>query len=98
MTIPKNAHTLYGPDLATIRGKTVQRKPTRVVKDYVDIPRALVDVYQRVTLAAKVMLVNLVPFLVSVLCNINLITIEHAPHHTATKLRCLIQRILCVYA
>ncbi len=34
----KHAHTLFGPDLATIRGKTVQRKPTRVVTDYVDKP------------------------------------------------------------
>ena len=35
----KHADTLFGPDLATIRGKTVWRKPTRVVTDYVDIPR-----------------------------------------------------------
>ncbi len=71
----KNAHTLYGPDLTTISGKTVQHKPTRVVTDYVDIPRALVDMNQRVTLATNIMFVNLVPFLVSVSGNINLITI-----------------------
>ena len=93
----KNAHTLYGLNLATIRGKTVWRKPTRVVIDYVNIPRVLVDVNQRVTLAANVMFNNLVSFLVSVLCNIYLITIEHAPHCTTTKLGSLIQR-LCVYA
>jgi hypothetical protein len=90
--------TLYGLDLATIRGKTVWCKPTRVITDYVEIPRALIGVNQRVTLAADIMFVNLVPFLVSVLHNINLITIEHAPHCTATKLGSLIQLILHVYA
>jgi hypothetical protein len=30
----KTAHTIFGPDLATIRGKTVWRKPTRVITDY----------------------------------------------------------------
>jgi hypothetical protein len=44
------------------------------------------------------MFINLVPFLVSVLRHINLITIERAPHCTATKLGSLIQCILCVYA
>jgi hypothetical protein len=44
------------------------------------------------------MFVNSVPFLVSVSRTINLITIEHAPKRTATKLCDLIQRIVPVYA
>jgi hypothetical protein len=53
-----NAHTIFGTDLATIRGKTVRRRPKRVITDYVNIPRELVEVNQRVTLAADVMFVN----------------------------------------
>jgi hypothetical protein len=94
----KHAHTLFGPDLATIRGKSVWRKPSRVVTDYVDISRTIVDVNKQVTLAVDVMFVNLVPFLVSVSRMINLILIEHAPKRTATKLGELIQQILWVYA
>ena len=96
----KHADTLFGPDLATtIRGKTVQRKLTCVVTDYVDILRALVDINKQVvTLAADVMFVNLVLFLVSVSGMINLVTIEHAPKRTATKRGDLIQRIIRVYA
>jgi hypothetical protein len=56
-----HAHTLFGPDLATIRGKTVPRKPARVVTDYVEIPRTLVNVNQQITLAVNVMFVNSVP-------------------------------------
>ena len=43
-----------------------RRRHKRVITDYVNISRLLVDVNQRVTLAADVMFVNLVPFLVSV--------------------------------
>ena len=94
-----NANTIFGTDLATIRGKTVRRRPKRVITDYVNIPRELVEVNQRVTLAADVMFVNSVPFLVSVSRNINLITIEHAPSpRTATSLGSLLQRIVRVYA
>ncbi len=44
------------------------------------------------------MFVNLVPFLVLVSQNFNLITIEHAPRRTASKLGILLHRIARVYA
>ena len=75
----KNANTIFGTNLTTIRGKMVRRRPKLVITDYVNIPRLLVDANQRVTLAADVMFVNSVPFLVSISRKINLITIEHAP-------------------
>ncbi len=93
ITDVKNAHKIYGPDLSAIRGKTVRRKPTCVITDYVDIPKEIIDVNQRVKLAADIMFVNSVPFLVSVSRNINLITIEHAPQRTASKLGILLHHI-----
>jgi hypothetical protein len=42
----KNAHTIFGTDLATIRGKTVQCRPKRVITEYVNIPRLHVDANQ----------------------------------------------------
>ena len=94
----KHADTLFGLDLATIRGKTVWRKPTHVVTDHVDINRALIDINKQVTLAVNVMFVNSVPLLVSVSHTINLIAIENAPKCTATKLGDLIRQIIWVYA
>jgi hypothetical protein len=91
-------HAIFGPNLASIRGKTVWRKPTRVVTDYVAISWALINIHSQVTVAVDVMFVNKVPFLVSVLCNINLLTIEHAPQRNATKLVSLIQWIIQIYA
>ena len=37
-----NAHTIFGPDLASIRGKTVRRKPTHVPTTYVNVPWNLI--------------------------------------------------------
>jgi hypothetical protein len=93
----KNASAIWGSDIANIRGKTTHCKPDRVETNYVDIPRALLSAHINVTLVADVMFVNGVPFLVSVSCNINLITIEHASKHTASKLGYLLQCIVNVY-
>jgi hypothetical protein len=92
-----HAHKIFGPDLANIRGKTVHHKPEQVTTDYIDIPRAILDVHSRVTLVANVMFINGVPFLISASRNINLRTIEHVPHCTAAKLGHLLQHIINVY-
>ncbi len=34
-----NAHDIYGPDLPSIRGKMVRRKPEQVITDYVEIQK-----------------------------------------------------------
>jgi hypothetical protein len=33
-----NAHAIFGPDLANLRGKTVWQTPVPVVGDYVSVP------------------------------------------------------------
>jgi hypothetical protein len=60
-----NAHHIYGRDLANIRGKTTRRKPQHVQIDYVQIPWDFVKMHKYVTLAADVMFVNGLPFLVT---------------------------------
>ena len=75
----KNAHQIFGPDLAGIRGRTVRRPPESVTTNYVQIPRAVLERHQLVTLAVDVMFVNGVPFLVSVARGLNLVTAEFTP-------------------
>ncbi len=94
-----NTHNIYGPDLASIRGKTVWQKPKRVVTDYVKIPKQFLSIHGHVTLFADVMFVNSIPFLVLASRNINLITIEHAPSAwMASNLGVLLLRIAREYA
>jgi hypothetical protein len=58
--------SIFGPDLAGVRGRTTRRKPEHVHVEYISIPRSIVDRYQEVILAVDVMFVDGVPFLVSV--------------------------------
>ena len=93
-----NAHQIFGPDLAGIRGRTERRPPESVTTDYVQIPRVIRERHQLVTLAVDVMFVNGVPFLVSVARGLNLVTAEFTPSRTAKKLALGITRMIDFYA
>jgi hypothetical protein len=94
----QNAHSIFGFDLASIKGKIIHHKPEQVVMDYVEIPSDFFTNHNRVTLIADVMFVKLVPFLASASCNINLITIVHAPDQKTSMLGYLLECIIHVYA
>ncbi len=66
--------------------------------NYVQIPRALLEQHQRVTLAVDVMFVNRVPFLVSVARGLNLVTAEHMPTRTSKQLAAGIVRVMDLYS
>jgi hypothetical protein len=70
-TAVQNAHQIFGPDLAGIKGKKVQRPPDSVATKYVQIPSVILERHQLVTLAVDVMFVNELSFLVSVARGLN---------------------------
>jgi hypothetical protein len=88
---------MFGPDLASIRGKTVQRMPAPVVADYVAIPQQLVDANQAATLAADMFFVDGIAFLITVSRRIKFVTTKHLPVRTATSLSKHLQQVLLVY-
>jgi hypothetical protein len=92
-----NALAIFGPDLASIRGKTVQRTPAPVVADYVAVPCALVEQNKVVTLAADVFFVDGMAFLITVLRQIKFITAEHVQVRTGTSLSKHLTCVLQVY-
>ncbi len=57
------ACVMFGPDLASIRGKTVQRAPAPVVADYVAVPHSLVETNKVIRMAADVFFVDSTAFL-----------------------------------
>ncbi len=46
-----NAHQIFGPNLAGVRGRTVRRPPESVTTNYVQIPWVILERHQLVTLA-----------------------------------------------
>jgi hypothetical protein len=61
-----NAHKLFGNDIATLRGKTVRNTLDAVVADCVEIPKEILDMNKAVTIAGGVMVVNGLPFVVTI--------------------------------
>ncbi len=93
----QNTHRIFGPDLAGVRGQMVSWPLDSVTTNYLQIPCALLERHQWVTLAVNVMFVNGVPFLVSVAKGLNLVTAEHMPTRTGKQLAVGIVRVMDLY-
>ncbi len=77
-----NARAIFGPDLASVRGKTVRPTPAPVVGEYVAVPRSLVETNRMITLAADVFFVDGTPFLLTVVRRLKFVMAEHVPVRT----------------
>jgi hypothetical protein len=71
LTALQNAHPIFGPNLAGVRGETVRRPPEYVISNYFQMPRVFLEQHQRVTLAVNVMFLNVVPIFASVSRDLN---------------------------
>jgi hypothetical protein len=87
---------IFGPDLASIRGKTVRQAPEPVVTDYVAVPQTLIEANKVITLAADVLFVDGTAFLLTVARRIKFVTAEHVPVRTPSLSKHL-KRVLEVY-
>jgi hypothetical protein len=92
-----NTRTTFGPDLASVRGKTVRWTPAPVVGDYVAVPKGVIERNKTVTLAADVFFVDGIAFLLTVSRNIKFITAEHVASCTAKSLSKHMDRVIQVY-
>ena len=82
-----NACKCFGPILGGVRGKTTRQNPEHVTTDYVDIPKDFLALHKYMTLVADVMLVNNIPFLITVYCGLKFVTVKHILRRTAKHLR-----------
>jgi hypothetical protein len=81
-----NTRAIFGPNLASLRGKTVRRTPAPVVADYVSVARDIVDRNKIVTLAADAFFVDGIAFLLTVSRQIKFIMAEQVATYTAKSL------------
>ena len=91
-----NAHTIFRPDLPSVRGKTVRQTPAPVVTNYVAVPCSTIDRNQMVMLAVDVFFVNRTALLITLLRKIKFVTADHIPVWTAKSLAKHIDQVVQV--
>ena len=62
----KYSKLIFGPDVNSLKGKSVRRKPASVVTDYVEIHREILELCKELEVPTYIMLDNKLPFLVSI--------------------------------
>jgi hypothetical protein len=92
-----NAHKLFGPDIATLKGKTVRRTPAGVMTEYIEIPKEIISLNKNVTLAVDIMFVCGLPFMVSISRKIKFTTVEYLPGRKQPMLIKSLRKILRLY-
>jgi hypothetical protein len=65
------AEKIFGPDVATLKGKTTCRAPVPVIEDRIEIPRELITAQYSVTLCLDGMKVNDISFLTKIYKKLN---------------------------
>ena len=93
-----NFSTIFGPNSNRLRGASTRQKPKRVWEEYMKITRDFYRLHKFFTLAADVMFVNRISFLVTFSRKIILITVEHVPTRTAVQLAKYLIKIVKLYA
>ena len=61
-----NSNTIFGPNVLSLKVKMVRRKTKPVISNYVNIPKEILQLHKMVLVAADIMFVNRVTFLVSI--------------------------------
>ena len=93
----KNAKLIFGPDITSLKGKSVRRKPASVVTEYVEIPREILESCTELEVLTDIMFINKLPFLVSISRRLKITTIEYLSSKTEKVLVNSINKIVSYY-
>ena len=84
------AEQIFGPDVGSLKGKTVRRASSPVQSEHTNVPITIMSRYQEVTVAGDIMFVNKLPFFVTISRHIKFSTSEFlANQKTETILKAI---------
>ena len=89
--------SIFGPDIATLKGKTTHRTPVPVIEDHIEIPRELVTTQYSITLCLDGMKVNDLSFLTSISKNIMYCTARYVERSNMEQYRKCLKQVLRIY-
>ena len=92
-----NAFNIFGPDLAGLRGKTVQQRQPASIQNMWGFQRRLLK-NKMLTLTADIMFMNQFPFMIINGIGVELTTKEWIPNKTAKQLAHNIEKVLQLYS
>lgn len=64
----KAAEDMLGPNVDALKCKTTKQKPNQIKPKYHDVPYFIIQKHRSVTLSSNVMFVNMIPFMLTVIC------------------------------
>jgi hypothetical protein len=89
---------IFGPDIGSLKGKTVRRTIPHVTDRIIDVPPSIMRLYRAVTLAGDIMFVNRIPFFVTTSHRIRFSTAEMITNQKAKTLINAVLQVKRIYA
>ena len=91
------AEDIFGPDVGSLKGKTVRRPNTHIEGRVVDIPVEIMSRYREVIIGGDLMFVNKIPFFMTTSRHIKFGTVEALPNQTGKTIFAAIKKVKSVY-
>jgi len=91
------AEKIYGPDVASLKGKTVHQSPAPIVNDVIEIPRELIASQYNVNLCIDTMFVNSLSFLTTVSKAIKFRTCDYTPNRKVVEYKTALTKVIRQY-
>jgi hypothetical protein len=88
------AEKIFGPDLATLKGKMTCCAPVPIIEDHIEIPRELITAQYSVTQCLDGMKVNDISFLTTISKNLMYQTAQYIERSLASIYRKCLQQVL----
>lgn len=93
----KAAENILGPDIGSLKGKTVRTNPGKVRPSLQSIPAEIMSQCKELTLCADIMFVNKIPFLVTLSRRIKFSTAEVLTSRSAKNIMIAITNVYKIY-
>jgi hypothetical protein len=80
------AYKIWGPSVAALKGKTVQKRPEPVKTDIVSIPKEICELHKEVTLTTDIFFVNKMPFFLTLSRVLYFTMVTHLPERSLDQI------------